>query len=105
MYTTTPLQPRYRADGKDNEMHEKQLVEGVLPCSALFAGQGMNSTLVAFSILEYATRTEVVLHIEDYQVPFFTSVKEVEREGNRVTFLVIEPGRDPVQVTWDFIPR
>lgn len=86
-------------------MYEEVLVEGVIPCSALYAGQEGNNTLVAFSILEYATRTEVVLHIEDSQVPFFTSVKEVERRGNRVTFLAIEPGRDPIRITWDFIPR
>jgi hypothetical protein len=81
------------------------LVEGVLPTSALYAGQEGNNNLVAFSIVEYGTRTQVVLHIEDYQVPFFTSVKEVEKVGNRVTFLAIEPGHDPIRITWDFIPR
>jgi hypothetical protein len=86
-------------------MYEKQLVEGIIPCSALFAGQEDNDNLVAFSIMEYATRTEVVLHVEDYQVPFFTSVKDVEKKGNRVTFLAMEPGHDSIKLTWDFIPR
>ena len=84
---------------------ETLLVEGVIPCSALFAGQEDNDNLVAFSIMEYATRTEVVLHVEDYQVPFFVSIKDVKREGNRVRFLAIEPGRGQIKVTWDFIPR
>jgi hypothetical protein len=86
-------------------MYEEMLVEGVIPCSALFAGQSKNTNLVAFSIVEYRTRTEVVLHVEDRQVPFFKSIKDVKREGNRVTFLAIEPGRDPIRITWDFIPR